>query len=162
MSFESNVSFREAIAEDLPALVALFADDLVGGHNDTTDIAARPAYERAFAAVQTSPNDLIFVGDKNGEIVATAQVTFITSLIGRGNTRMVIEAVQTRADMRGKGIGALLITHCLQAGHRRGAASAQLTSNNLRQDAHRFYERLGFVNSHAGFKLILKADPAST
>lgn len=82
MSFESNVSFREAIAEDLPALVALFADDLVGGHNDTTDIAARPAYERAFAAVQTSPNDLIFVGDKNGEIVATAQVTFITSLIG--------------------------------------------------------------------------------
>lgn len=162
MNIESDLSFREATIEDLPALVALFADDVVGGHNDTTDISALPIYESAFAAIQNSPNDLIFVGIMSGEIVATAQVTFVTSLVGRGSKRMIIEAVQTRADMRGKGIGALLITHCLQIGCQRGAASAQLTSNNQRQDAHRFYERLGFKKSHAGFKLKLQADPAST
>jgi hypothetical protein len=31
----------------------------------------------------------------------------------------------------------------------------QLTSNKQRKDAHRFYERLGFVASHEGFKLAL-------
>jgi hypothetical protein len=28
----------------------------------------------------------------------------------------------------------------------------QLTSGEAREDAHRFYERLGFVGSHRGFK----------
>ncbi|MHC1549315.1 GNAT family N-acetyltransferase [Phyllobacterium sp. K27] len=162
MSFGVDISFREAIVEDLPILVALFADDPVGDHNDTTDVMAFPAYENAFSAIQDSANDRIFVGVLNGEVVATAQITFITSLTGRGSTRMMIEAVQTRADMRGKGIGRLLITHCLQVGRQHGADSAQLTSNNQRQDAHRFYERLGFEKSHSGFKLKLKAGPAST
>jgi len=31
----------------------------------------------------------------------------------------------------------------------------QLTSNKARSDAHRFYERLGFVKSHEGMKLNL-------
>jgi hypothetical protein len=31
----------------------------------------------------------------------------------------------------------------------------QLTSNKARTRAHRFYERLGFVSSHEGFKLVL-------
>ena len=37
----------------------------------------------------------------------------------------------------------------------RGAALVQLTSDLRREDAHRFYERLGFTASHAGFKLFL-------
>jgi hypothetical protein len=31
----------------------------------------------------------------------------------------------------------------------------QLTSDNTRTDAHRFYERLGFARSHTGFKIQL-------
>ena len=162
MNAQSGLSFREAAFGDLPALIALFADDSMGGHGDTTDIAARSAYESAFAAIANSPNDQLFVGVANGEVVATAQVTFITSLTGRGSTRMLIEAVQTRADMRGKGIGARLMGHCLEAARKRNAASVQLTSNSQRLDAHRFYEKLGFEKSHAGFKLKLKAGPAST
>jgi GNAT superfamily N-acetyltransferase len=36
----------------------------------------------------------------------------------------------------------------------RGAAMVQLTTDASRVDAHRFYERLGFVPSHVGMKLI--------
>jgi hypothetical protein len=32
----------------------------------------------------------------------------------------------------------------------------QLTSNDARPDAHRFYQRLGFTPSHRGFKLLLR------
>ncbi|MGH6862366.1 MAG: GNAT family N-acetyltransferase [Phyllobacterium sp.] len=161
MNVEGDLRFRQAAKRDLPALIGLFADDPVGGHGDTSDRSALPLYEDAFAAIAASPNDLLFVGVIGEEIVATAQVTFITSLPGRGAKRMAIEAVQTRADMRGKGIGARLVHHCLEVARERQVALVQLTSNAKREDAHRFYERLGFARTHAGFKLQLAA-PAST
>ena len=34
----------------------------------------------------------------------------------------------------------------------RGCSLVQLTSDKVRDGAHRFYERLGFVASHEGFK----------
>ena len=160
MTTEVDVTFRQATIDDLRAVISLFADDAVGGHGDTTDSSALPLYESAFAAIEASPNDLLFVGVLKDEVVATAQVTFITSLTGRGTKRMAIEAVQTRTDMRGKGIGAKLIQHCLDVARERDIALVQLTSNAKRQDAHRFYERLGFEKSHAGFKMRLA--PAST
>ncbi len=162
MSIETDLTFRQATLDDLPALIKLFADDSIGGHGDTTDPAALPQYESALAAIEASPNDLLFVGVLSGEVVATAQVTFITSLTGRGTRRMAIEAVQTRADMRGKGIGARLINHCLDVARERSIALVQLTSNAKRPDAHRFYERLGFEKSHAGFKMRLRPGYAST
>ncbi|EJN06535.1 GNAT family N-acetyltransferase [Phyllobacterium sp. YR531] len=162
MSVEIGLGFREATIDDLPELIALFANDAVGGHGDTTDASALPDYERAFAAISDSPNNRLLVGVINREVVATAQITFITSLTGRGRKRMAIEAVQTRADMRGQGIGAQLINYCLQIGRDHDVSLVQLTSSNQRPDAHRFYERLGFEKSHAGFKLSLKAAPAST
>jgi GNAT superfamily N-acetyltransferase len=38
---------------------------------------------------------------------------------------------------------------------RRGCGLVQLTTDKARPDAHRFYERLGFVASHQGMKLRL-------
>ncbi|ATU91896.1 GNAT family N-acetyltransferase [Phyllobacterium zundukense] len=162
MTIETELSFRQATRDDLPALIRLFAEDSIGGHGDTTDPVAVPLYESAFAAIEASPNDLLFVGVLGEEVVATAQVTFITSLTGRGTRRMAIETVQTRADMRSKGIGARLINHCLDVARERNIALVQLTSNAKRPDAHRFYEKLGFEKTHAGFKMRLEPAHAST
>lgn len=79
-----------------------------------------------------------------------------TSLTGRGSSAMIIEAVQTRADMRGQGIGALMIEFAIAEAKGRGLRLIQLTSNVIRKDAHRFYEMLGFKPSHLGFKMALK------
>ena len=35
----------------------------------------------------------------------------------------------------------------------KGCRRVQLTSNRMRKDAHRFYERLGFRATHEGMKL---------
>ena len=48
-----------------------------------------------------------------------------------------------------------MISWAIDEARRRGCALVQLTSDKSRIDAHRFYERLGFVPSHEGMKLSL-------
>lgn len=147
---------RTAREDDLPALAAIFAADEIGGHGDTADESAQPDYLAAFRAIEVSPSETLYVAELDGEVVGTFQTAILTKLVGRGAKSMVIEAVQTRSDMRGRGIGAVMINYCLEEARRQGMNSAQLTSNMARLDAHRFYERLGFEKRHLGFRMKLK------
>ncbi|MBP2446086.1 GNAT family N-acetyltransferase [Rhizobium leguminosarum] len=152
----SDIVVRQARTQDLPALVALFAADALGGHGDTIDPEAFPDYVRAFAAIEASPDQALYVAEWGGEVVGTFQTMLTTTLTGRGSSAMIIEAVQARADMRGQGIGARMIEFAIAEAKGRGVRLVQLTSNAIRKDAHRFYERLGFKPSHLGFKMALK------
>ena len=151
-----DIIIREARESDLPALIAMFAADPLGGHGDTTDPEAYPDYARAFATIAASSNQKLHVAERDGNVVGTFQTMITTSLNARGSSAMIIEAVQTRADMRGQGIGAQMIEFAVAEAKSRGVRLVQLTSNAARKDAHRFYERLGFKPSHLGFKMALK------
>ncbi|HBF30696.1 GNAT family N-acetyltransferase [Rhizobium sp.] len=152
----STLVIRVAERFDVPAIVALFAADAIGGHSDTTDASALPAYQAAFEQISLSPNESLYVAEQNGEVVGTFQTVLTTTMTGRGASSLIIEAVQTRADCRGRGIGAQMIAFCLEKAKEQGCRQVQLTSNAARLDAHRFYERLGFQKSHFGFKIKLK------
>ena len=152
----TELIIRKAHEEDLVQLIAMLAADDVGGHGDTTDESAYEDYLRAFHVIDASANEQLFVAELNGEIVGTFQLLFTRTLSGRGSLTMIIEAVQTRPDMRGRGIGARMMDYAVEEAKRRDCRLAQLTSNAGREDAHRFYERLGFVRTHAGFKMKLK------
>lgn len=151
-----QTTVREARKGDLSALIAMFAADDMGGHGDTVAAEALPDYLRAFEIIAASPDQTLFVCERGGEVVGTFQTMITTSLTGRGSSAMIIEAVQTRADMRGQGIGAFMIEWAIAEAKGRGIRLVQLTSNAKRKDAHRFYERLGFKPSHLGFKMALK------
>jgi GNAT superfamily N-acetyltransferase len=69
--------------------------------------------------------------------------------------RSQLEAVRVRADHRGAGLGAAMIGWAIEESRRRGCAIVQLTSDKSRVQAHRFYQRLGFVSSHEGMKMTL-------
>jgi GNAT superfamily N-acetyltransferase len=152
----SEIVIRRARQEDLGALVAIFAADALGGHGDTTDPEALADYVRPFTAIEASPNQTLYIAEHGGEVVGTFQTMLTTTLTGRGSSAMIIEAVQTRSDMRGQGIGARMIEFAIAEAKGHGVRLVQLTSNAIRQDAHRFYERLGFKPSHLGFKMALK------
>ncbi|MBP2560999.1 GNAT superfamily N-acetyltransferase [Neorhizobium galegae] len=151
-----NLIIRRARETDLVALIELFAADETGGHGDTTDDDAYEDYLRAFNVIDASQNEQLFVAELEGEVVGTFQILFNRTLTGRGSLSMILEAVQTRSDMRGKGIGGQMIHHAIEEARRRDCRIVQLTSNMARTDAHRFYERLGFAKSHFGFKMKLK------
>jgi GNAT superfamily N-acetyltransferase len=149
----TEMVMRRATEADLPAIVALLADDELGAQRESLD-DIKP-YLAAFAAIDADPHQLLVAAELDGEIVGTLQLTFIRGLSHRGAIRAQIEAVRIASSSRGQGLGSALIEWAIKEARRRNCYLVQLTSNNSRLDAHRFYTRLGFSQSHAGFKLQL-------
>jgi GNAT superfamily N-acetyltransferase len=145
--------FRDAVKDDLPAILALLVDDVLGRARDTGVVDAQ--YEQAFAAVVESSSNRLVVADDAGEAVGCAQLTTIPGLSRHGATRLQIEAVRVRSDRRRHGIGAAMMRWIIDGARREGISSVQLISHTSREDAHRFYERLGFAASHVGMRLQL-------
>jgi GNAT superfamily N-acetyltransferase len=83
------------------------------------------------------------------------QLSFIPGLARRGALRMQIEAVRVDEKYRSQGLGAAMFGWAIDEARRRGCALVQLTTDKTRDDAHRFYDRLGFIASHEGLKLQL-------
>ncbi len=144
---------RRATRADLPALVALLADDPLGATRESADPAA---YARAFDAVDADAHQVLVCAEEGGEVVGTVQLTLIPGLSRGGMLRGQIEAVRVRADRRGSGLGRQLVEWAVDEARRRGCGLVQLTTDRSRTDAHRFYAALGFVDSHRGFKLDLQ------
>lgn len=149
-----DVRLRRATVDDLGAILALLADDAVSaGRGDRDRAEDLPAYERAFAAIDRDPAQLLLVVESGADgVVGTMQLTLIPGLARRGAMRLQIEAVRVRSDRRAGGIGSRMMRWAMDAAPGAGAALVQLTSDAARVDAHRFYERLGFTASHVGFK----------
>ncbi len=146
---------RDARPDDLPGIVGLHAADAVGGHGDVWADETRPLYEAAFRRLADHPDHAVFVAEHEGAIVGSFILSILPGLTGRGAVHAELRSVQVRADLRSLGIGARMVAHAEAEARRRGASVIELTSNLKRLDAHRFYERLGYAKSHAGFKKAL-------
>ena len=147
-----KVVFREAVEADVPAVVALLRDDSLGAVREGEDLAA---YLAAFDRMWAEHGNTLIVGELEGEVVATYQLTCITGLSLRASRRGKVESVRVAAPLRSKGVGALLMADAEARARAAGCALLQLTSNSTRAAALRFYERLGFAASHTGFKKVL-------
>lgn len=146
------VLIRDARPDDLPAVVGLHAADAVGGHGDVWTEETRPLYEAAFRRLVDHPDHAVFVAEHEGAVVGSFILSILPGLTGRGAVHAELRSVQVRAELRSLGIGARMVAHAEAEARRRGASVIELTSNLKRLDAHRFYERLGYAKSHAGFK----------
>ncbi|WP_309093678.1 GNAT family N-acetyltransferase [Streptomyces sp.] len=148
-----DLDIRTAVAEDVPAIVALLADDPLGAQRESPDDLT--PYLTALERLSADPNQRLVVAVREGRVVGTLQLTIIPGLSRRGATRSIIEGVRIHAEERGGGLGSQLIEWAIDESRAAGCQLVQLTSDKSRTDAHRFYERLGFTASHTGFKLPL-------
>ncbi|MBV9989852.1 MAG: GNAT family N-acetyltransferase [Alphaproteobacteria bacterium] len=146
----SALSFRTATKDDLPVIVALLADDDIAENRELP--AVSDEYVKAFAAMEGEHYNRMLLALDAGKIVGCLQLVFVPGLSRKGTKRAVIESVRVAAASRGKSVGTALMKEAIRLAREGGCGLVQLTSDNRRSRAHLFYRRLGFEQSHFGFK----------
>jgi GNAT superfamily N-acetyltransferase len=150
-------SFRRARRADVEAIVRLLADDPLGTKRERFELPLPESYLRAFEAIDADPNNELVVACLGTEVVGVLQITFIPYLTYRGGWRALIEAVRVDSRQRSQGLGKIMFEWAIARARERGCHLVQLTTDKARADAKRFYESLGFVASHEGMKLLIRA-----
>lgn len=143
------MKFRPATRADVPVVVALLADDVLGRAREGADMAR---YDAAFDAMMAEGGNRLIVGEIAGRVVACYQIITMSGLSLSATRRAEIEGVRIASDLRGQGHGAALLADAERRARAGGCGLLQFTTNKARSDAHRFYERAGFAPSHIGFK----------
>ncbi len=146
------VTFRVARREDLPAILALLADDEVARQRAGYAEEVSPEVLAAYDEIERDPGEELLVGERAGEVVATLQLSILPGLSRGGMRRAQVEAVRVRADLRGQRLGERLMDFASARARQRGCGLLQLTTDLRREQARRFYLRLGFEASHVGMK----------
>jgi GNAT superfamily N-acetyltransferase len=94
----------------------------------------------------------VLVADVDGDVVGICQVIIFQHFQHTGGWCCEIESVHVREDMRSRGIGAQMLRAVEDLARQRGCDRVQLTSRNVREDAHRFYRANGYGQTSQGFK----------
>jgi GNAT superfamily N-acetyltransferase len=150
-----NLQFREALESDIPNLVEMLSDDELGVMREDSSLPVNQGYLKAFNSIDEDSNNELTIVESNGKIVGMLQLTFIPYLSHIGSWRCLIESVRIHSSYRGQGLGSEFFQWAIERAKKRSCSIVQLTSDKQRPDALRFYESLGFVATHEGFKLKL-------
>ncbi len=150
-----QADFRLATEADLPAIVAMLADDPLGAKRERFEEPLPRSYHVAFDAISGDPNNELIVCTLGPRVIGVLQLTFIPYLTYQGSWRALIEGVRVASSERSSGIGTRLFEYAISRSRERGCMMLQLTTDKERPDALRFYEKLGFKASHHGMKLML-------
>ena len=151
-----EVIFRLAKREDLPAIVRMLADDDLGSQRERYEEPLPESYSAAFEQISSDRNHELIVAEAHGEVIGTLHLMFLPSISFQGGLRAQVESVRVDTRYQGQGLGSEMLKWISARARARGAHVVQLTTHKSREDAHRFYERLGFKGTHLGMKLSLK------
>ncbi len=149
MSAES-VSIRRARRDDVPAIVAMLADDHLGRARERVEDPLPAVYYDAFARVERDPNLTLVVAESEGRVVGCLQLAVLPGISSQGGIRGLLEDVRVATECRSRGIGELLVQWAVAEAKSRGCNLVELLTHQTRTDAQRFYKRLGFTASHVG------------
>src|SRR5699024_11101573 len=149
------MEIRQAKKSDLQSIVDLLADDALESPRERFEEPLPTVYHDAFAAIESQDGNQIIVAVDNQKVIGCLQLTIIPGLARQGMKRAQIEGVRIDRNYRGRRIGENLFKEAISIAKSEHCGMVQLTTDKQRNDAHRFYEKLGFSASHEGMKLIL-------
>ena len=156
LSKQNAVRFRFAVRNDVPAIVALLAGDDLGIGREKTNRRDEGVYLKAFEEMEAQGgNQYLLAVDEEDKILGCAQIVLIPGLSRSGMKRAQVDGVRVAQSARGAGLGKLMMAEVHAIALSYGCGLVQLTTDRSRAEAHRFYEQLGYENTHHGLKLAL-------
>ena len=150
------LSIRKAILDDFDFVVSLISTDPIAGARNPATPDDRNHQRVAFDAILRHADHLLLVAELEREPVGSFQLSFIPGVSRQGAWRGQIESVRIHPEYRNRGFGSAMMEWAVERCRERGCGLVQLTSDRQRHDAHRFYQKLGFLPTHTGFKLRLR------
>jgi ribosomal protein S18 acetylase RimI-like enzyme len=154
MSGVLHVKIRPARSNDVAAIVAMLADDVLGRGRERVEDPLPPCYLQAFDNVERDPNIQLVVAEGEGdEVIGCLQLCILPGLSSQGASRGLIEDVRVASQYRSRGIGEQLVQWAVAEARSKGCKLVELLTHNTRIDAQRFYKRLGFAASHVGMTI---------
>jgi ribosomal protein S18 acetylase RimI-like enzyme len=154
MNANSKVAIRRTRREDVGTIVAMLADDPLGGPRERIEDPLPQSYFTAFERLTRDPNIVLVVAeDGEGAVVGCLQLCILPGLSSQGASRGLIEDVRVASRCRSRGIGEQLVQWAVEEARAKGCKLVELLTHQTRVDAQRFYERLGFARSHVGMTI---------
>src|SRR5689334_1778220 len=120
------LQIRTARRDDVPAIVRLLADDILGARREQPSDPLPKAYWDAFDAIAKNGDTEVLIADADGEVVGCLQLTIIPGLSRMGMTRAELEGVRVSSKHRGRRIGEALVTAAMDRARARGCQVVQL------------------------------------
>jgi GNAT superfamily N-acetyltransferase len=137
----AEVTIRAARPDDLAALLDLYVH--LNPNNAALPDEAR--VRQAWGQLLRGEGGVTcFVAEAEGRLVGSCVLAVIPNLTHGARPFGVMENVVTHRDCRGRGVGSRLVRHVLRLAWGQGCYKVMLLSGAWREEAHRFYERLGF------------------
>ena len=103
----------------------------------------------------TAQGQQVLVAEDDGRIAGALVLAIVENITRKGTPYAIIENVVVDEGARGQRHGEALVEQAVEEARRAGCYKVSLTSNKRRSSAHRFYERLGFVQTHEAFRIDL-------
>ena len=147
---DGSVSIRPARRDDVPAMIAMLADDHLGRARERVEDPLPAVYYEAFERVERDQNLQLVVAESEGRVVGCLQLAILPGISSQGGVRGLLEDVRVASDCRSRGIGEQLVQWAVSEAKARGCNLVELLTHQSRVDAQRFYKRLGFTASHVG------------
>jgi GNAT superfamily N-acetyltransferase len=151
-----NLLMREATEDDLPAVLALYAQPSM----DNGKVLTLPEAKSLLAQFRQYPSYRLWVAcdampdaDSGGEVVGTYALLIMHNLAHQGTPSAIVEDVVVNTERQGQGIGQHMMQHAKQQARLAGCYKMVLSSNQKRERAHAFYESLGFERH--GFSFVI-------
>ena len=150
-----SIHIRRATIADVPEIVRLLADDILGQERECYQDPLPQSYYDAFADINADHNNYLMVVEQEQHIIGTVQMVILTNLSYRGRKRGQIEGVRIEQTCRGLGLGKLMIEWCVNKSRELDCHMVQLTMDKKRLKTIEFYKKLGFHDTHEGLKLLI-------
>ncbi|HKA79243.1 MAG TPA: GNAT family N-acetyltransferase [Xanthobacteraceae bacterium] len=148
---QAMLLIRPAAATDLRGVLDLYAQPELDAGNVLPVETARQLHER-FADY---PDYTLYVAERGDEIVGTFALLVMHNLGHLGAPSAIVEDVAVAPSMQGKGIGKAMMQFAVERAHEKGCYKLMLSSNAKRENAHAFYESLGFERHGFSFRVNL-------
>jgi GNAT superfamily N-acetyltransferase len=141
-----EIDLRPATEDDLKVVLALLSQ------STTSSMDLAPA---VFRRMQQYPNYKVYLSFVGDEPVGTFALMIMDNLGHMGAPVAIVENVVVDAGWRRRGIGRSMMSMAIDLSREAGAYKMILASNTRLDEAHQFYESLGFSRQGYAFSTAL-------